>query len=108
MQDEAQALARRAAARLTHLDQTLPMRVEAVLAGAPPGAGGRYDPATAIAFASFLVSAAALAWKIWQDTRPPKPEVARTVRVELVVPEAITDAQCDAAIAAVVRELPDP
>lgn len=106
---DATEIARHAAARLApQFGRTLPMQVEAVLAGTPPSDAQRMDPATAIAFASFLVSAATLAWKVWQDTRPPKPELERVIRVQLVTPETITDAQRDAVISAVVQELPEP
>ena len=108
MKFTAQDLARRAAARLAPQvgQPALPMRVEAILMGGD-SKNEHFDAAVAIAFASFLVSAATLAWKIWQDTRPPKLEVVRTVRVELILPERITDAQRDQIIEGVVAELPE-
>jgi len=125
-------LARAAARCSTELNPALPAQVEARLqarggktarlrrdqlqAGgtetAPPS---RYlEPTLAVALASLLVNIAALAWKIYEDLRSnakaadatPAPEVlARRLRLEIELPQGVSEAQRDRLIDAVLEEL---
>lgn len=62
------ATARRAAARLSDLDATLPAFTDRLLAGhTPPRRRGIADPGTAIALASLIVSLAQIGWQVWRD-----------------------------------------
>ena len=113
MSDDAAVVARAAAARLAEAAgmPDLPAAVEARIQAGGSGRPDQYiDPATAIALASLVVSAAGLAWTIHRDLRKetpkPAPEVvARRLRLELEPPPETTDAERDRVITVVVEEV---
>lgn len=103
-------VARRAAQRLSaELDKTLPALVEVQLQGGKPTE--RFEPlTTAIALAALVVSAAQLAWDVYQDLKAqnatPAPEqLASRLRLELTVEANVSDAERDKVIAVVVDEV---
>jgi hypothetical protein len=104
-------LARRAAQRLGgDLDRNLPTAVEAQLQ-----AGGkvpqRYEPATTIALAALILSAAKFAWDIYRDLKkdskaaPATEVIARRMRLELNIDDEIDADRRDKVIEVVVDEL---
>ena len=100
-------IARRAAQRLVAMHRDLPAQVEAQIRGGRPE---RYDPTTAIALASLVLSIAQFAWQVYQDLRKdsasPSPEVvARKVRLQVAVPMGINEGQRDQIVATVVDEI---
>jgi len=104
-------LARRAALRLAdEQDRNLPAAVEAQIqtGGAVPQ---RFEAATTIALAALILSAAQFAWDIYRDLKkdskaaPAREVIARRMRLELKVSEAITSERRDRVITAVVDEL---
>ena len=104
-------LARRAAQRLgNELDRNLPAAVEAQVqrGGKVPE---RYEPATTIALAALILSAAKFAWDIYGDIKkdskatPAREVIARRMRLELNVGEELNSEQSDRVIAVVVDEL---
>ena len=104
-------LARRAAMRLgDEMDRNLPAAVEAQVQGAGT-APERYEPATTIALAALILSAAKFAWDIYRDIKkdsksaPAREVIARRMRLELNVGEEINSEQSDSVIAVVVDEL---
>lgn len=103
-------VARRAAQRLSpELDKNLPALVEVQLQGGEPAE--RFEPlTTAIALAALLVSAAKLAWDVYQDLKAQNPapapeQLARRLRLELTVEANVSDAERDKVIAVVVDEV---
>lgn len=102
-------IARRAAERMaSQIHPTLPMHVEAALMRGTPASLQQYSGAEmVVAVAALLVSAAQLAWQVWKDTRQSQQEILHVLRVELVVPEMLDEAQFNAVIDAVVAELPE-
>jgi hypothetical protein len=104
-------LARRAAMRLgDEMDRNLPAAVEAQVQGAGP-VSERFEPATTIALAALILSAAKFAWDIYRDIKkdskaaPAREVIARRMRLELNVGEEINSEQSDRVIAVVVDEL---
>jgi len=102
-------IARRAAQQLVDLDPNLPAHVEAQLRGETPQ---RFEPVTAFAIASLIVSAAKLAWDIYTTFRKKEPAaspapdaITRHVRLEVEVPKGISKAQQDRIIAVAVQEV---
>lgn len=102
-------IARAAARRLsTTWPDGFPEMVEARIAKPDPGRDTYLDPVT-VSLAAVLVSAASLAWTIYKDlkaaNKPPNKEtLVRTIRVELVVPENVPEADRDLIITAVAEE----
>ena len=104
-------LAPRAAMRLgDEMDRNLPAAVEArVQAGST--APQRFEPATTIALAALILSAAKFAWDIYRDIKkdskatPAREVIARRMRLELNVGEELNSEQSDRVIAVVVDEL---
>ena len=104
-------VARRAALRLgDELDRQLPAMVEAQLQGGgePPE---RYEPATAIALAALILSAAKFAWDIYRDlmkdskTLPTAEVIARRTRLELNKIQEVESSHLDRVITVVVDEV---
>ena len=102
-------IARRTAQKLVDLDPDLPAHVEARLQGGETAQ--RYEPVTAIAVASLIVSAAKLAWDIYtglkktEPASPPSPDVVtRRVRLEVEVAGGLTADQESRIIAVAVEE----
>lgn len=109
MDQEAEALARRAAQRLAvELGADLPANVEAALQGAA-GAPQRYEAATLIALAALVLNIVKFAWDIRKDMRaaaaPSSEVIARRIRLEVAVPDGVTTEKRDQVIAVVVDEL---
>jgi hypothetical protein len=113
MTDTPEDVARRAAARLAReIDPALPAVVEGQLRG---GGGAEppvrfFEPATTIALGGLLVSLASLAWTIYRDLKKdaaaPAPEVlARRLRLDADLPEAVTSERRERLIAVVVEEV---
>ena len=104
-------LARRAAMRLgDEMDRNLPAAVEArVQAGST--APQRFEPATTIALAALILSAAKFAWDIYRDIKkdskatPAREVIARRMRLELAAGAELNSEQSDRVIAVVVDEL---
>jgi hypothetical protein len=111
MDQEAEALARRAAERLApELGADLPVNVEAALQGAAD-APRRYEAVTLIALATLVLNIVKFAWDLRKDLRAaaaPSPSaevIARHIRLEVALPNGTTTAQRDQVIAVVVEEL---
>lgn len=103
-------LARCAALRLAaETDRNLPALLEAQLQGGGT-APQRYEPATAIALAALVLSAAKFAWDIYRDIKKdakaaPVPDViARRLRLELDAEHVGTERR-DRVITVVIDEL---
>jgi hypothetical protein len=102
-------IARRAAQHLVDLDPNLPAHVEAQLRDEIPQ---RYEPVTAFAVASLIVSAAKLAWDVYTTLRKKEPAASPTsdaishhVRLEMEVPKGVTEEQQNRIIAVAVQEV---
>lgn len=117
-------IARRCALRLADLDPNLPALTERALAGgAAPGVPTRYEPATAIALASLLVSVVGTGWRIYRDLKedrdekdrpatptsalvvPPQELLARRVRQQTQLPRGVRETERDRIIEVVVAEI---
>lgn len=103
-------VARRAAQRLSaELDKKLPALVEVQLQGRKPAE--RFELlSTAVALAALVVSAAKLAWDVYQDLKAqnaaPAPEqLASRLRLELTIETNVSVAERDKVIAVVVDEV---
>ena len=113
MSDTPEDIARRAAGRLAQeIDPALPAVVEGQLRG---GGGAEppvrfLEPATTIALAGLLVSLASLAWTIYRDLKKdaaaPSPDVlARRLRLDADLPQAVTTERRERLITVVVEEV---
>ena len=106
-------IARRAATRFAEGDARLLAEVERELVAAGTEEDGpprRFDPATAIALGSLIVSIAGLAWTIYRDIRadhgkPSADALARRIRIELGAPKGPALPQQDRVISVVVEEV---
>ena len=115
-------LARQIANRLAgEMDPSLPERTERVLAegtDAPPPPSRTFDPATTIALAALLVSAAQFAWGVYRDLKkdreaarsvppatPPRELLQRRLRMEFRENTKISGGQRDRLFEVVVDEV---
>ncbi len=116
MSDTPEDIARRAARPLAQeIDPALPAVVEGRLRGGGGGGGAEpplrfLEPATTIALAGLLVSLAGLAWTIYRDLKKdaaaPSPDVlARRLRLDTNLPEAVTTERRARVIAVIVEEV---
>ena len=86
------------------------LRVEAQVQGAGR-VPERYEPATTIALAALILSAAKFAWDIYRDIKkdskatPAREVIARRMRLELAAGAELNSEQSDRVIAVVVDEL---
>lgn len=103
-------IARAAAQQLAaEMPEGFPEMVEAVLA-VPDRKPDQYlDPVT-VSLAAVLVSVASLGWTIYKDMKTAKKAaagdaLARTIRIELVTPNDVSQDQRDRIIAVVANEI---
>lgn len=115
MDTSAPDAARRAASRLAaELGPNLPALTERVLVeGGERGRQRSYDPATTIAIASLLVSAAQLGWQIYRDLKSDREEdekrkaqvLVRRLRLSLTGPSDLSSQQRDRLLEVVAEEI---
>jgi hypothetical protein len=108
-------VARRAASRLAaELGPNLPALTERVLIeGGEPSRTRSYDPGTAIAIASLLVSAAQFGWQIYRDLKSDREAdekrkvqvLARRLRLSLTGPSDLSSQQRDRLLEVVAEEI---
>jgi hypothetical protein len=106
---DAHDIARATAKRLApQFGKDLPLTVEKVIHGAVQKPGQFIDMG-ALALGSFIVSCASLAFNVWINTigkeKPDADALKRTVRLEVKLPEGVSEKTHDAVISAVVEEV---
>jgi hypothetical protein len=108
---EAEALARRAAGRLTQdFGAALPAKLEAAI-HENTDVAQTYDAATLIPLTALLLDIAKFAWDIHKDRKkapavPPTQDVmARRIRMEVALPVGVTTTQRDQMVSVVLDEL---
>jgi hypothetical protein len=106
---DAHDIARETAKRLApQLGKDLPLTVEKVIYGAAEKHGQFIDTG-ALALGSFIVSCASLAFNVYINTigkeKPDADTLKRTLRLEVKLPEGLSEKTRDAVISAVVEEV---